>query len=74
MARDRGCAKRSLTTVVLKPPAREYERKGIPAGVMLRLLVGPGACSLCLLKQAAGLGDEFCDFEGLHQVWDIVFL
>ena len=39
-----------------------------------RGLVGTGSGGLGFLQQAAGLGDEFRHFEGLHEVGDIVLL
>ena len=37
-------------------------------------LVGAGPGSLSLWQQPAGLGDEFCDFEGLYEEGYVVLL
>ena len=60
----------------LKTRLRGQRRKPISSKRVTdwELLAQAGGGGLRLLQQLAGLGDEFCDFEGLYQVGNAAFL
>src|ERR1035441_5448521 len=55
-------------------PQSRQRKTGQLLGIRGQGLVRARSRGLGFLQQAAGLGDEFCDFEGLNQVVDVVFL
>ena len=61
------------------PQRRFFHRGGFHGNTSIRgffrSLLGCGGCGCQgFVQQAAGLGDEFGDFEGFHEAGNIVFL